>query len=89
MEKPMEIGSVVFSRAGRDKGIYFMVYEIVDSDFVTLVDGDVRKLNKPKKKKIKHVKNTDTVLENIAQKVKDKSTVYDAEIFSALKKFNL
>ncbi len=89
MEKPVEIGSVVFSRAGHDKGNYFMVYEIVDDNFVTIVDGDIRKLSKPKKKKIKHIKNTDTVLENIAQKVKDNTTVYDAEIFSALKKFNI
>ncbi len=88
MEKSVEVGSVVFSRAGRDKGIFFLVVEVVDDVYVRLADGDVRRLEKPKLKKIKHLKNTGDVLTNIAEKLKQGVKVYDAEIFSALRRYN-
>ena len=88
MERPITVGSIVYSRAGRDEGRYYMVLEIVDGSYVTIVDGCVRKLAKPKKKKIKHLKNTGEVLDNIAGKVISSARVYDAEIFSALRKYN-
>lgn len=86
MEKPIEIGSVVLSRAGRDKGSFFVVVEIVDDNFVRIVDGDTRRLETPKLKKLKHIKNTGEILLNIAEKLKNSTRIYDAEIFSALRK---
>ncbi|MDD6799586.1 MAG: RNA-binding protein [Firmicutes bacterium] len=47
-------GSAVKSKAGRDKGRYFIV-TAVSEDYVWLSDGMLRKLEKPKKKKKKHV----------------------------------
>ena len=88
MERPITVGSIVYSLAGRDEGRYYMVLEILDASHVTIVDGDVRKLERPKKKKIKHLKNTGEVLENIAGKVFTSAKIYDAEIFSALRKYN-
>ena len=88
MEKPIAVGTVVYSRAGRDEGSYYMIYEIVDSDYVLIVDGDTRRLAKPKKKNIKHLKNTGEVLEGIAKKITESTKIYDAEIFSALRKYN-
>lgn len=88
MERPLGVGSVVYSNAGRDEGRYYMVYEILDDTFVTIVDGNLRKMSKPKKKKLKHLKNYGDVLENIAEKLKEGKKVYDAEIFSALRKYN-
>lgn len=86
MEKPIEIGSVVLSRAGRDKGRFFIVVEIVDDQFVKISDGDIRRLATPKLKKVKHLKGTGDVLESIAEKLKNSVTVYDAEIYSAMRK---
>ena len=88
MEKPLTVGSVVYSRAGRDEGRYYVVVEIVDDSFVTIADGDVRKLAKPKKKKTKHLKNTGEVFEGIRGKLILGTKIYDAEIFSALRKYN-
>ena len=88
MDKSVEVGSVVFSRAGRDKGIFFLVVEVVDDVYVRLADGDVRRLEKPKLKKINHLKNTGDVLANIAEKLRQGVKVYDAEIFSALRRYN-
>lgn len=88
MEKPITIGSVVYSRAGRDEGHYFMVYEILDDSYVLIVDGDIRKLARPKKKKTKHLKNSGDVLLGLAEKVLIGAKIYDAEVFSALRKYN-
>ncbi len=88
MERPITVGSIVYSRAGRDEGRYYMVTAILDDSYVTIADGSVRKLTKPKKKKIKHLKNTGEVLDNIAGKLLTSAKIYDAEIFSALRKYN-
>ena len=88
MERPITVGSIVYSRAGRDEGRYYMVTAILDDSYVSIADGSVRKLAKPKKKKIKHLKNTGEVLDNIAGKILTSAKIYDAEIFSALRKYN-
>lgn len=54
----IKIGQVVKSKAGRDKGIFFVVLEVLDSQYLLIVDGKVRRLNRPKKKKIKHLMMT-------------------------------
>ena len=88
MDKPISVGSVVYSRAGRDAGIFFLVTEVVDDDYVLICDGDVRKLAKPKKKKVKHLKITGDVLDTIGEKLQKGIKVYDAEIYSALRRYN-
>ena len=88
MERPVTVGTVVYSRAGRDEGNYFMVAEIIDDGFVAIVDGDIRKLNAPKKKKIKHLLVTSDVLEDVAEKMRIGDKVCDAEVYKALRKYN-
>jgi len=56
----MMVGTVVFSKKGRDKRLPFVVIEIAD-DFVFLVDGKLRPLANPKRKKIKHIQPTNIV----------------------------
>lgn len=51
----VKIGQVVKSKAGRDSGRVFLILSILDEEYVEVVDGDLRKLNRPKKKKIKHL----------------------------------
>ncbi len=46
--------SLIVSKAGRDKGQLFYVID-TDEQYVYLVDGKSRKLEKPKRKKRKHV----------------------------------
>jgi len=55
------IGKIVCSKAGRDKG-YFMVVVKNEDDFVFVCDGKERPLERPKKKNIKHLQFTNTVL---------------------------
>lgn len=54
-------GSIVKSAFGRDKDRYFVVVKI-EGDFVFLVDGKVRKLLSPKKKRIKHIIKTNDIV---------------------------
>lgn len=63
-------GMLVYSRAGRDKGKLFVVLGI-ENDFVYLSDGDTRRVSAPKKKKIKHINKTNTVLEFDFENISD------------------
>lgn len=49
------VGDIVYSKAGRDKGSLFVVMT-VDGEYVYISNGSSRKSDKPKKKKIKHLK---------------------------------
>jgi ribosomal protein L14E/L6E/L27E len=52
----MELGQVVLSKCGRDKDNNFVVISIDDNNrYVYLADGLLRKIERPKKKKAKHV----------------------------------
>lgn len=75
-------GQVVRSLAGRDKDRYFLVFEVVDKTYVLLVDGKLRKLAKPKKKKIQHVQ----ILKQWVDL--DQEGLNDSKIRKALKAFN-
>lgn len=55
-------GSLVYSRAGRDKGELFLVLS-EENGYVYLADGDTRRVEKPKKKKLKHINKTNKVCE--------------------------
>lgn len=67
----MEIssGTVVISRAGRDKGLAFVVLRTEDG-YGLLADGKCRKLANPKRKKRMHITPTEKKipLENLTDK---------------------
>ncbi|MET3616828.1 ribosomal protein L14E/L6E/L27E [Peptoniphilus olsenii] len=51
----LERGQIVRSKKGRDEGKVFVITEVIDENYLYLVDGKLRKLDRPKKKKVKHV----------------------------------
>ena len=56
MSKPaFERGRLVISKQGHDKGLAFIILDVMDGDYVTIADGETRKAEKPKKKKMKHL----------------------------------
>lgn len=57
-----KIGSLVYSIAGKDKGMLFLVLRTEDG-YVYLADGKQRRVENPKKKKNKHINITNTVIE--------------------------
>ncbi|MCL1901130.1 MAG: KOW domain-containing RNA-binding protein [Firmicutes bacterium] len=88
MESNFKIGAVVMSKSGRDKGRYFIICKIISAEYVLLTDGHIRKIAKPKLKKVKHITLTKDCCDIIAAKFEENKNVFDSEIFSALKNFN-
>ena len=56
----MIVGQMVFSKSGRDKGLPFIVCAI-ENNFVYLIDGKLRKIETPKKKKVIHIQKTNYI----------------------------
>ena len=81
---PIEIGSVVVSKAGRDQGRRFLVVGEVDADFVMIANGELRKMDRQKKKRRKHLKPTGRVVEALRERVRDGKPVEDHELRSWL-----
>ena len=86
MQNNIRVGSVVLSTAGHDSGNYFVVLEVEGEEYVKLCDGKSRTLEKPKRKKIKHIKDTYIVLEEIGDKLKTNKIIHNKNIETALKK---
>lgn len=80
----IDLGSIVQSLAGRDKGNLFIVVEI-DENYVYLVDGDIRKVENPKRKKIKHVELTRFFDGNIAERIAKKNKITNQDIKRVIK----
>jgi len=72
-------GQVVVSKSGRDKGYYFIVVH-TEGKFVYVVDGDLRKMEKPKKKNPLHLKAIHVVFGEVAEKLKSGETIRNADI---------
>lgn len=79
------VGQLVKSTAGRDKGRYMLVMQVIDKEYVYLVDGDLRKVENPKKKKIKHLKPLNVKAKELALKLQKKRKVTNKEVSKALK----
>lgn len=83
----LQKGQVVKSKAGRDRNRVFVILDIVDDSFVLVVDGDLRKLNSPKKKKIKHLVVYNTILEEFINMLKSNQKINDAAVRKLLEPF--
>ncbi len=81
-----EIGQIVYSKSGHDKTLPFIV-TAVDGEYLYLADGKSRKLEAPKKKKIKHVQGTKHICEDIKKKLEEKSYLQDAQVLKAIKEY--
>lgn len=84
----MELGQIVYSKAGRDSGKYYCVVEIVSEDRVKIADGNLRRIKRAKTKNVKHLQSDDDVLAKVADKLRNGQQVFDAELYSALRFYN-
>ena len=79
----IKVGSKVRSIAGRDMGGDFIVVGI-DGGYVMLADGDARKVDRPKKKKLKHIQASNSFSVFINEKMALTGKVTNAEVRKAL-----
>ena len=71
--------SLIVSKAGRDKGQLFYVID-TDEQYVYLADGKSRRLEKPKRKKRKHVEHVPRTESRIAEKIRNGEKVLNSEL---------
>ncbi len=81
-------GGVCKSVQGRDKDSYYVILEVSEG-FVLVADGKLKKVSSPKRKNLKHVYLLPERVEEIANKLAAGVKIYDAEIISALKSYNI
>lgn len=82
------VGCFAESKQGRDKGRFYIIKTVEEKGFVTVVDGNYKKLTSPKKKSLKHLRLLPDKAEIIAQKLIEGKQVFDSEIYSALRPYN-
>ena len=78
--------SLIVSKAGRDKGQLFYVID-TDEQYVYLADGKSRKLEKPKRKKRKHVELLPRRDSRVADKIRSGDKVLNSELRKELASF--
>lgn len=85
----ISIGQIVKSKAGRDKDKLFIVIGIVDEQYVLISDGDLRKIDKPKKKKVKHLGKYNIISEDVKNKIENNEKVSNLFLRRELEKLGL
>lgn len=83
-QEEVHLAGLVVSKAGRDKGRSFLIVGCEGADYLLLADGDLRKIDKPKKKKRMHVHLKPAVEEELKAKLLNGERVFDAEFRKAI-----
>ena len=81
------LSDIVVSLAGRDKGKLFLVAG-TEKDFLLIADGKGRKLEKPKRKKRKHLRLMSKSDSPAAEKIRNGGKVINSEIRRALAEYS-
>lgn len=78
------LGRIVRSTAGRDCGKLLLVVGVEDENHVLLADGKLRTIEKPKKKKLRHVKvlpgGSNELQKKLQEGLLEGKTVLNAEL---------
>lgn len=56
LSEKIRVGQVVEGLSGRESNRLFFIIKIIDDKYVFIADGKKRKLDRPKLKKVKHLK---------------------------------
>ena len=70
---------IVISLAGRDEGKFFYVID-TEENYVLIADGKGRKLENPKRKKLKHVRRVTRTETRVAAKILNGDKVLNSEL---------
>lgn len=82
----IEKSHIVRSVAGRDKGRVFVVLD-AEAEYLTLADGKLRRVEKPKRKKKKHTQLIISETSPLQQKILQGEQVFNSEIRKTLSRF--
>ncbi len=79
-EWKVETGRIVRSKAGRDEGDYFVVIALDGDEFALIADGGRRGIEKPKRKRVKHLFVTEETISGLQERLAAGETVENHEI---------
>ena len=82
----MDIANLVQATAGREQGKYFFILE-TEGEYLLLADGKSRRLEKPKRKKRKHIEQIPRTESRIAEKIRNGEKVLNSELRKELASF--
>lgn len=85
----LDIGQIVKSKTGRDQGRVFVVFGKVDDKHVLIVDGSLRRVDRPKKKQIKHLAKVNLVSNEIRAAVLNNEKINNAFIRRELERLGV
>ena len=77
------LGRVALSLKGHDKDSYFIILK-EEGEYVYLADGKLRMLDKPKKKKKKHLEISSYISDDILEKLTNAQKILNSDIRKAL-----
>ena len=77
--REFEVGMMAKSLSGHDKDSLYVIMDTKD-DFVFLVDGKIRTLDKPKKKRKKHIQIIYEKPQMIVEKLEKNETIQNEDI---------
>ncbi|WP_246637557.1 KOW domain-containing RNA-binding protein [Crassaminicella profunda] len=83
------VGQIVKSKAGRDKDRAFIVLDIVDEQYVLIADGDLRKIDKSKKKKMKHLQKYNIISDEVKNRIENNDKINNLLLRRELEKLGL
>lgn len=89
IESRPRLGQIVKVLRGRDAGSLAIVVGLKEPHMVLLADGDRRKIDRPKKKNMKHIQITNAVSEEVAEALKTFGRVNDEKLRYALNQYLL
>lgn len=80
-----QTGQLVSSCAGRDQGRFYVIVEVVNSSSVKVVDGDLRRVERPKLKNVKHLVPYKKEVTSIMEKLRNGQRITNEQVRLALK----
>ena len=83
------VGRYATSKAGRDKGKVLIIVGVADENHVLVCDGKLRRIEKPKKKKLMHLNISDNFAGMIKEKIENGENVVNSEIRKSISDLNL
>jgi ribosomal protein L14E/L6E/L27E len=82
--REIQPGQLVCSNSGRDRNRCYLVLKVIDNSFVHVVDGNVRKIDRPKRKNVKHLLVLPIKACILAEKLKAGDCITNAEVRQAI-----
>lgn len=82
-----EIGQIVRITKGRDVGQYSVIVELIDGRFVCIADGDMRKIDRMKKKNLNHLELVDYIADEVSNSFIETGRVTNGKLRYAITNF--